>query len=43
MGQYITKIIEQYNNAPDTALDNITPNQAISDPKKGEHIIFILV
>ncbi len=29
----LPKIIEQYNNTPHTALDNITPNQAISDPK----------
>jgi hypothetical protein len=28
----LPKIIEQYNNKPHTALDNITPNQAISDP-----------
>jgi hypothetical protein len=34
MGQYITKNIEQYKNTPHTALDNITPNQAISDPNK---------
>jgi hypothetical protein len=27
----LPKIIEQYNT-PHTALDNITPNQAISDP-----------
>ena len=32
----LPKIIEQYNSTPHTALDNITPNQAISDPKKRE-------
>jgi hypothetical protein len=31
----LSKIIEQYNNTPHTALDNITPNQAISDPENG--------
>jgi hypothetical protein len=30
----LPKIIEQYNNTPHTALDNITPNQAITDPKR---------
>jgi hypothetical protein len=30
----LPKNIEQYNNTPHTALDNINPNQAISDPKK---------
>jgi hypothetical protein len=33
----LPKIIEQYN----TALDNITPNQAITDPKKREHIMHL--
>ncbi len=27
----LPKIIEQYNNTPHTSLDNITPNDAISD------------
>ncbi len=31
----LPKIIEQYNNTPHTALDNITPNQTISDSKNG--------
>jgi hypothetical protein len=30
----LPKIIEKYNNTLHTALDNITPNQAISDPLK---------
>ena len=30
----LPKMIEQYNNTPHTSLNNITPNQAISDPKK---------
>ena len=30
----LPKIIEQYNSTPHTALDNITANQAITDPKK---------
>ena len=37
----LPKIIEQYNNTPHTALDNITPNQAISDPKKREHVMHL--
>jgi hypothetical protein len=32
----LPKIIEQYNK-PHTSLDNITPNDAISDPKKRMH------
>ncbi len=28
----LPKISEQYNNTPHTSLDNITPNDAISDP-----------
>jgi hypothetical protein len=30
----LPKTIKQYNSTPHTALDNITPNQAITDPKK---------
>jgi hypothetical protein len=37
----LPKIIEQYNNTSHTALDNITPNQAISDPKKREHVMHL--
>jgi hypothetical protein len=37
----LPKIIEQYNNTPHTALDNITPNQAITDPKKREHVMHL--
>ena len=37
----LPKIIEQYNNTPHTALDNITPNQATSDPKKREHVMHL--
>ena len=33
----LSKIIEQYYNSPHTALVNITPNDAISDPKKRMH------
>jgi hypothetical protein len=39
--EILPKLIEQYNNTPHTALDNITPNQAISDPKKREHIMHL--
>jgi hypothetical protein len=35
----LPRIIEQYNSTPHTALDNITPEQAISDPKKREHVM----
>ncbi len=37
----LLKIIEQYNNTPHTVLDNITPNQAISDPKNQEHFMHL--
>jgi hypothetical protein len=37
----LPKIIEQYNNTPHTSLDNITPNQAISDPKKRMHVMHL--
>jgi hypothetical protein len=33
----IPKNIEQYTSTPHTALDNITPELAITDPKKREH------
>jgi hypothetical protein len=32
-------IIEIYNDTPHSSLDNITPNQAISDPKKRTHVM----
>ena len=34
-------IIERYNNTPHSSLDDITPNQAISDPKKRQHIMHL--
>jgi hypothetical protein len=37
----LPRIIEQYNNTPHTSLDNITPNQAISDPKKRMHVMHL--
>ncbi len=37
----LPKIIEQCNNTPHASLDNITPNQAISDPKKREHVLHL--
>ncbi len=37
----LPKIIEQYNSTPHTALDNITLEQAISDPKKREHVMHL--
>jgi hypothetical protein len=37
----LPKIIEQYNNTPHTALENIIPNQAISGPKKREHVMHL--
>jgi hypothetical protein len=35
----LPKMIEQYDNTPHTSLDNITPNDAISDPKKRMHVM----
>ena len=37
----LPKIIEKYNNTPHTSLDNITPNQAITDPKKRMHVMHL--
>ena len=37
----LPKIIEQYNNSPHTALDNITPNDAITDPRKRMHVMHL--
>ena len=37
----LSKNIEQYNSTPHTALDNMTPNQAITDPKKREHVMHL--
>ena len=37
----LPKIIEQYNSTPHTALDNITPNDAITDPKKRMHVMHL--
>ena len=37
----LPKIIEQYNNTPHTALDNISPNDAITDPKKRMHVMHL--
>ncbi len=39
MTDYLPKIIEQYHNTPQTALDNIPPNDAISGPKKRMHVM----
>ena len=36
----LPKIIKQYNT-PHTALDNITPNRAISDPEKREQVMHL--
>jgi hypothetical protein len=35
----LPKIIEQYNSTPHTALDGITPNDAITDTKKRTHVM----
>jgi hypothetical protein len=37
----LPKVIEQYNNTPHSALDNITPNDAITDPKKRMHVMHL--
>jgi hypothetical protein len=37
----LPKIIEQYNSTPHTSLDNITPNDAITDPKKRMHVMHL--
>ena len=37
----LPEIIERYNNTPHSSLDDITPNQAISDPKKRQHIMHL--
>jgi hypothetical protein len=37
----LPKIIEQYNNTTHTSLDNITPNDDISDPKKRMHVMHL--
>ena len=37
----LPEIIDRYNNTPHTALDNITPNDAITDPKKREHVMHL--
>ena len=34
-------IIEQYNNTPHSSLDDITPNQAISDTQKRIHVLHL--
>jgi hypothetical protein len=34
-------IIERYNNTPHSSLDDITPNDAISDPKKCIHVMHL--
>ena len=34
-------IIERYNNTPHSSLDDITPNDAISDPKKRIHVMHL--
>jgi hypothetical protein len=37
----LPKIIEQNNSTPHTALDNITPNDAVTDPKKRLHVMHL--
>ncbi len=37
----LPKIIEPYNNTPHTSIDNFTPEQAISDPKKEMHVMHL--
>ena len=37
----LPNIIEQYNNTSHLTLDNITPNPAISDPKKIEQTMHL--
>ncbi len=37
----LPKIIEQYSNTPHTSWDNITPNDALSDPKKRMHVMHL--
>jgi hypothetical protein len=37
----LPKIIEQCNSTPHTSLDNITPNDAITDPKKRMHVMHL--
>ena len=34
-------IVQQYNNTPHSALDNITPNDAIKDPKSRMHVMHL--
>jgi ribosomal protein S17 len=41
MDRHTTKIIEKHNSTPHTALDNITPNQAIIDTKKRKHVMHL--
>jgi hypothetical protein len=37
----LPKIIEQYNNTPHTSLINVTPNDAITDPKMRMHVMHL--
>jgi hypothetical protein len=37
----IGAVIEAYNTTPHTALDGITPNDAITDPKKREYVMHL--
>jgi hypothetical protein len=37
----LPKIIEQYNNTSNTSLREITPDDAISDPKKRMHVMHL--
>ena len=37
---YYQKLLNN-NNTPHTSLDNITPNDAISDPKKRMHVMHL--
>ena len=37
----LSEIVERYNDSPHTSLDGITPNDAISDPKKRMHVMHL--
>ena len=37
----LPNIIENYNNTPNSSLDNITPNDAISNPNKRIHVLHL--
>jgi hypothetical protein len=39
----LPEVIERYNNTPHSSLDDITPNDAISDPKKRTHVMHLIL